>query len=87
MPFGPAPTLRDNGSAFNGRLRTGPRWNHKDRSARPVRCSAGLAGMAGPPQRDHKFARACRVQSERNPIITLRRNSDANIAEEGNVAS
>src|SRR5262245_30192596 len=32
-----------NGSAFNGRPGAEPRWNHKDRSARPVRCSAGLS--------------------------------------------
>src|SRR2546421_7524737 len=33
-----------NGPALNGRPGTEPRWNHKDRSARPVRCSAWLFG-------------------------------------------
>jgi len=33
-----------NGSAFNGRPGAEPRWNHKDRSARPVRCNAGSSG-------------------------------------------
>jgi hypothetical protein len=32
-----------NGSAFNGRPGAEPHWNHEDRSARPVRCSAWLA--------------------------------------------
>src|ERR687891_492048 len=32
-----------NGSAFNGRPGAEPRWNHEDRSARPVRCSAWLS--------------------------------------------
>ena len=34
-----------NGSAFNGRPGTEPRSNHKDRFARPVRCSAWLDGQ------------------------------------------
>src|SRR3954464_11884320 len=41
---------RYNGSAFNGRPGTEPRLNHKDHSARPVRCSAGLSrGRAASP--------------------------------------
>ena len=35
--------LPDNGPAFNGRPGAEPRWDHQDRSARPVRCSAWLA--------------------------------------------
>src|SRR5918998_94007 len=39
-----ASPMPHNGPAFNGRPGAEPRWNHKDRSARPVRCSAGLSG-------------------------------------------
>jgi hypothetical protein len=40
---GGSTALHHNGPTFNGRPGTEPRWNHKDRSARPVRCNAGLS--------------------------------------------
>src|SRR5687768_6976941 len=39
---------RDNGPAFNGRPGARPLSNHKDRSARPARCSAWLSRPPGP---------------------------------------
>ena len=36
-------SMLDIGPACNGRPGAEPRWNHQDRSARPVRCSAGLS--------------------------------------------
>src|SRR3954469_10604533 len=45
-----SPLELDNGLLIDGRPGAEPRWNHKDRSARPVRCSAGLFDTASQPQ-------------------------------------
>ena len=37
-----------NGSAFNGQPVAGPRWDHQDRSARPVPCRARLPAAVWP---------------------------------------
>ena len=39
-----------NGSGFNGRPGAEPHWSHKDRSSRPVRSSAWLSSLVGPPR-------------------------------------
>ena len=55
-----------NGSAFSGRPGTRPRWNHKDRSARPICCSVGLSSTLAwqPSRRKHCEATATANQTQ-----------------------
>ena len=52
-----------NGPAFNGRPGAEPRWNQKDRSARPVRCNAWLSDIS---------VRRAEHQQDRDAAILVR---------------
>src|SRR5688572_25671551 len=62
-----------NGPAFNGRPGAAPRWIHKDRSARAVRCNLWLAPAGSPENRAeasyggffaiHEIVEDCAVQA------------------------
>src|SRR5687768_15667565 len=65
----------DNGSAFNGRPGAEALSNHKDRSARPVRCSAGLSRRLTP-KADDVAVRVLDVEVLRAPFRRRQRLED-----------
>src|SRR4051794_31352854 len=68
IPSDSAPLELDNGLLIDGGPGAEPRWNHKDRSARPVRCSVVIplhvitSPAAGQPEtHQRKDAPKCRA--------------------------